>query len=98
MVADGKKLFMWREVLSLLPEGRVWKSWHPGWEGSATVLPARARILEVYRSWREGRLPPMTLSAKRMIRCSLSLSLAVATVYQTVMEDRLDDVEVRHHL
>lgn len=38
-----------------------------------TETPAKAN-----KSWRDGRLKPITLSAKRMIRCSMSLSLAVA--------------------
>uniref|UniRef100_A0AAQ4QTM1 Transmembrane protein 9 n=1 Tax=Gasterosteus aculeatus aculeatus TaxID=481459 RepID=A0AAQ4QTM1_GASAC len=41
--ADGKKLFVWREVvvlmdLSLLPDGRGTNSFCPGWEGSATTM------------------------------------------------------------
>ena len=50
LVAEGKKLFMWREVLvlmdlSLLPEGSGSKSLCPGWEESATIFPARFRVL-----------------------------------------------------
>uniref|UniRef100_A0A0E9X861 Uncharacterized protein n=1 Tax=Anguilla anguilla TaxID=7936 RepID=A0A0E9X861_ANGAN len=78
---------------SLLPEGSVCKSLCPGWEGSATIFPARLRALEVCRSWRDGRLQPITLSAARMIRCSLPLSLAVAAAYQMVMEEvRMDSM------
>ena len=55
LTADGKKLFLWREVLvlmvrSLLPEGSDSKSWCPGWEGSATIFPARLRVVEESRS------------------------------------------------
>ena len=51
-VADGNKLFLWREVLvlldrSLLPEGSDWNSVCPGWEESATIFLARLRVLEV---------------------------------------------------
>ncbi len=81
--AFRKKLFLWREVLvlidcSLLPEESVSNSYCLGWEGSATIFPARFRVLEVYRSWRDGRLQPVTFSAKQMICCSLPLSLAMA--------------------
>src|SRR4029434_3728127 len=96
--ADGKKLPWWREVLvlmdcSLLPEGSVTRSLCPGWEGSAIIFPARLRVVDAYRSWRDGRLQPITFSAERMIRCSLPLSLAVAAAYQTVMEEvRMDSM------
>ena len=43
--ADGKKLFLWREVLVLL-DGRGWNSVCPGWEESATIFLARLRDLE----------------------------------------------------
>lgn len=98
LVADGKKLFLWREVLvlmdrSLLPEGSDSKSFCPGWEGSAIIFPARLRVLEANRSWRDGRLQPITFSADRMTRCSLPLSLAVAAAYQMVMEEvRMDSM------
>ena len=60
-VAEGKKLFRWREVLvlmerSLLPVGRGVNSLCPGWEGSATIFPARLRVLEACRSWRDGTI------------------------------------------
>ena len=86
-VADGKKLFLWREVLvltdlNLLPEGSVSKSICPGWEGSNMIFLARLGVLEACRSWRDdGRLQPITFSAWRMIRCSLLLSLTVAAAY-----------------
>ena len=89
-VEDGKKLFLWREVLvlmdrSLLPEG---SSWHrESREESATIFLARLRVLEVCRSSMVGILQPITFSAARKIRCSLLLSLAVAAAYQTVMEE-----------
>ena len=51
-VAEGKKLFRWREVLvpmehSLLPEGRGANSSCPGWEGSFAVIPFESEILEL---------------------------------------------------
>ena len=107
-MADGKKLFLWREVLVLmdrspLPEGSVSKSLYPWWEGSATIFPARLRILEVYRSWSDGRLQPTTFSADKMTRCSPPLSLAggssVPDGGDGGGEDGLNDggVEVHHH-
>src|SRR4029434_9324174 len=96
--ADRKKLLWWREVLvlmdrSLLPEGSVTRSLCPGWEGSAIIFPARLRVLDAYRSWKDGRLHPITFSAERITRCSLLLSLAVAAAYQTVMEEvRMDSM------
>ena len=66
-VADGKKLFLWQEVLvltdlNLLPEGSVLKSICPGWEGSNMIFLARLSVLEACRSWRDGRLQPITFS------------------------------------
>ena len=43
------------------------------WEGSATILPAPLRDLEVYRSRRDSRLQPVTTSAEQIIHCSLPL-------------------------
>lgn len=43
---------------------------------------ALLRDLEVYRSWSEGGLQPVTSSAEEMICCSLCLSFAETTVYQ----------------
>lgn len=56
---------MWCEVLVLmgrcfLLEGSVSKDLCPGWEGSATILPACLRVLEEFRSWRGGRSRPIT--------------------------------------
>ncbi len=87
--AVGKKLFLCCEVLvlmdrSLLPEGSDSNSLCLGWEGSGTIFLARFRVLEVYSSWRDGRLQPVTFSAEWMIHCSLPLSLAVAAAYQMV--------------
>jgi len=91
-VAVEKKLFLWCEVLvlldrNLLPEGRDSKRLCPGWEGSTTILPARLRVLETCKSWRDGRLQTITFSAEPMTCYSLPLSLAVAAVYQMVMEE-----------
>ena len=72
---------------SLLPEGSGWNSVCKGYEESATIFIARLRDLEVCRSSRDGKLQLITFSAVRMIRCSLLLSLAVAAVYQMVMEE-----------
>src|SRR4029434_3328005 len=95
--AAGKKLLRWREVLvlidrSLLPEGSGTRSLCPGWEGSAIIFPARLRVLDAYKSWREGKLQPITFSAERMTRCSLLLSLAVAAAYQMVRMDSMMEV------
>src|SRR4029434_1242603 len=96
--ADGKKLHWWREVLvlmdrSLLPEGSVTRSLCPGWEECAILYAARLRVLDAYKSWRDGKLQPITFSAERMTRCSLLLSLAVAAAYQMVMEEvRMDSM------
>src|SRR4029434_8468958 len=71
--ADGKKPLRWREVLvlmdrSLLLEGSGTRSLCPGWEGSAIIFPARLRVLDASRSWRDGKLQPITFSAERMTR------------------------------
>lgn len=51
--------------------------WWPGCKGSARMPLARFLALEVWMSWREGRLQPMIFSAERTMRCSLSLSLSL---------------------
>lgn len=40
----------------------------------AAIVAAHLRVLEENRSWRDGRLQPITFSAERMMRCSLPLS------------------------
>lgn len=77
-----KKVFLCLVVLILmvrylLPEGRGWNMWWPGCKGSARMPLARFLALEVWMSWREGRLQPMIFSAERTMRCSLSLSLSL---------------------
>lgn len=72
---------------SLLLEESVQNPFMSGWEGSASIFPARLRGLEAYRSWKDGRSQPITFSAQRLIHCSLPLSLAVAATYQMVMEE-----------
>ncbi len=58
-----------------------------GWRGRPKV------VLEAHRSWRDGRLQPITFSVERIICCSLPLSLGVAAVYQMVMEEvRIDSM------
>ncbi|KAK7919112.1 hypothetical protein WMY93_010396 [Mugilogobius chulae] len=55
--------------------------------------PGDVQVLETYRSWRDGRLQPITFSAERTMRCSLCLSLTVAPAYHTVMEEvRMDSM------
>ena len=77
--ADGKKLFLWREVsvdidFSLLPDESVRKSLCPGGEGSAMIFPADFSVLEACRSWRDGRLQPNPLSrANDMLQSALVL-------------------------
>lgn len=66
---DGKKLFLWREVLvlmdrRLLPKGSASKGLCPGWEGSATISTARFGVLEVYRPWRDARLQANNLLSR----------------------------------
>ena len=79
--------------LNLLPGESVSKSICPGREGSNMIFLARLSDLEACRSWRDGRLQPITFSAWRMIPCSLLLSLTVAAAYQTVMEEvRMDSM------
>ena len=47
--------------------------------------------LEAWRSRSAGRQQPITLSAERLIRCSLPLSLVVAAANQMVIEEvRMD--------
>ncbi len=75
-VTDVKKLFLWREVLvlmdrSLLPDGSASESLCPGWEMSATILTGRFRVLEMYRSWRDGSLHPITFSAEQITHFSV---------------------------
>lgn len=70
----------------LLPEGSFSNTLCPGWMGLAAILSAHLRALEAYRSWRNGRLQPITFSVEQMIRRSLFLSLAVTAANQLVME------------
>lgn len=42
--------------------------------GEEAMLHAHLKILEMYRSWREGRLQQITFSAEQMTCCSLPLS------------------------
>ena len=91
LVADGKKLFLWREVLvpmdrNLLPEGVSRVCDQGGRDQPQSSLHAS-------ECWRDGRLQPVTFSADRMTRCSLPLSLGVAAAYQMVMEEvRMDSM------
>ena len=87
----GKKLnlclsFMARGSLNLLPEGSRSIREFPGWAGSAMILEALFRARESWRSSREGRLHPITLSAERMTRCSLALSFTVEYGNQMMIE------------
>ena len=91
LAAEGKKLSLWRAVVAfsnriLLPEGsRVRRPW-PGWEGSAMIFLALLSALESCRDLREGRGRPITLSAERITRCSLTRSFAAAAGNQVMME------------
>lgn len=65
-VANRKKKLFLRQVLvlkdlSLLPERWGTCSLLAGWEGSVVILPARLTAWEVYRSYKGGRLPPITV-------------------------------------
>jgi len=42
-------------------------------EGSSTIVPAPLRVLEACRSWRDGRLQPITFSVEPMTHCILPL-------------------------
>ena len=61
--ADGKKPFLWREVLvlmdrSFLPDGSSWNRECPGLEELAAIFLTHLRVLKVCRSSRVGRLQP----------------------------------------
>lgn len=75
--SHGQRFWSWWTA-----ERTVLKSLCLGWEGWI----ARLRVLEACRSWSDGRLQPITLSAEQMICCSLPLSLAVEEAYQMVTE------------
>lgn len=45
---------------------------NPGWEGSATIVPACLLVLEASSSWKDGRLP-INLLAERMMYCRLPI-------------------------
>ena len=86
----GKKLFLCRFFSvfidrSLLPEGSGTKRPWPGCKGSARIFLALLRVLLLKRVSRGGKGQPITLSAERMTRCNLALSLAVAAGNQMVM-------------
>ncbi len=58
LVAEGKKLFLWCEVLvlmecSLLPEGSDSKCLWPTPPTPVTIFPASLRVPEAHRSWRD---------------------------------------------
>ena len=103
-VADGKKLFLWCEVLvlmdrSLLPEGSSWNREWPGWEESATNFLTRLRVLEVCRSSRVGRLHLLS-SADDTLQSALVLGSGSSVPDgDGGGEDGLNDgcVEVHHH-
>lgn len=60
LAAVGRKLVL---VVMDQSEGCVSKSLCHGWEGLVTVVPAHLRVLEAYRSWRDGRLQPLSFYA-----------------------------------
>ena len=89
-MAVGKKLFRCRAVSAfrdrnLLPEGSISRRRWPGCVGSAMILLALLTVLLVNRVSREGKGQPITLSAERISRCSLTLSLAAAAGNQMMM-------------
>ncbi len=95
-----KKMF-WREVLvlmdcSLLPEGSDSNCLWLGWEGSATIFPTCFRVLEVYRSWRDGRLQSITFSAERMQSALVLGSGSSASDGDGLGEDGLNESRVEH--
>ena len=50
------------------------------------MLLARFLVLDRCKSWIDGRLVPIILSADLIVRCSLCLSCLVADPNQTVTE------------
>src|SRR4029434_6206524 len=84
---------------SLLPEEKVLC---PGWQGSATILPARLRVLEANRSGRDGRLQPITFYSRTDDTLQSAFVIGSGSSVPDGDgggEDGLDDagVEVHHH-
>ena len=82
-MAVGKKLceclvFRVFSDRNLLPEGSGAKRPWPGCAGSAIIFLAFPRALLLNRAPRGGKGHPITLSAERITRCSLALSLAAS--------------------
>ena len=109
LVAEGKKLFKWRAFLvpterSLLPEGKRVNSLCPGWEGSATIFPARLLEgpggVQVVEGWQVAADHLLcraddTLQPGLILGCGCSVPDGDGGG-----EDGLNDggVEVHHHL
>ena len=91
-MAVGKKLceclvFRVFSDRNLLPEGSGAKRPWPGCAGSAIIFLALPRALLLNRAPRGGKGHPITLSAERITRCSLALSLATAAGNQVMMAE-----------
>ena len=85
LTAKGKDQFSLHEVLVLMDQR--------GGGQTVCVRGERDRlqsvclsVLEAFRSWRNGRLQPITFSAERIVRCSLLSSSAEAAEYQVRMD------------
>ncbi|MED6240533.1 hypothetical protein ATANTOWER_022800 [Ataeniobius toweri] len=73
------------------PEGKSLNRLCAGCVGSAEILAAPFLTLDLYKSWLEGRLALMILSADLIVHCSLDLSCFVDEPNHTEMdEDRRD--------
>ena len=103
-VAVGKKLceclvFRVFSDRNLLPEGSGAKRPWPGCAGSAIIFLALPRALLLNRAPRGGKGHPITLSAERITRCSLALSLAAAAGNQVMMaEVTMDSMMTRSNV
>ena len=88
---EGKKLFLWWEVLAAFQRGACQKVCdRDGQSQSQSYLHASEPWSCAGPEGMEG-CKPIAFSAERIICCSLLLSLAVAAVYQVVMEEVMMD-------
>lgn len=84
--ADGKKLRFWSSCSAAsCQRGAVWTE--DDWSRSAVIFLAHFSVLVEYRSCRDDRLKSIIFIAVLMMCCILPLSLAVATVHDTVRRD-----------
>ena len=96
-VAEGKKLFRWREVLvlierSLLPEGRGFEQFVSRLGGVGHYLPCPPQGpggVQVVEGWQIAAYHPLCRAEDTL----QPWSLAVAAAYQMVMEEvRMDSM------